>query len=64
MKLFSLLLKTEKNISQTDVAEKAKITQGYLSKVEQGDREPTLSNALAICEALGVDLDDFRNRYI
>lgn len=56
--------RNSKNMRQIDVAEKANITQGYLSKIESGGLEPTLSNAMAICEALGVDLNDFKNRYI
>lgn len=48
-----------KNLTQEEVATIAKIEQAYLSKVERGVREPSLSIALRICDALTLDINDF-----
>jgi len=44
--------------SQMNLAAAAGISQGYLSQLEQDEREPTLSIAARLAEALGVSLDD------
>lgn len=49
----------EKNMTQREVAEKAKIEQAYLSKIERGVREPTLNVALRLCSVLNLDINDF-----
>lgn len=48
-----------RNMSQLDVALKANTMQGTISKIENGVREPTLSMALRICEALDVNINDY-----
>lgn len=47
------------NLTQADVATRANTTQGYICKVENGLREPTLTVALQICDALGVDINEY-----
>lgn len=54
----------EQNLTQREVAERARVEQAYLSKVERGAREPSLSIALRICDVLGLDLNDFAKQYI
>lgn len=54
-------VRAAKGMTQKEVATAAKTTQAYLSKIELGKREPTLSVALAICDALSVDINDFVN---
>lgn len=49
----------QKNLTQQEVATVAKIEQAYLSKVERNVREPSLSIALRICDALALDINDF-----
>jgi transcriptional regulator with XRE-family HTH domain len=49
----------EKNLTQSEVAARAKVEQAYLSKVERDAREPSLTIALRICDALGLDINDF-----
>ena len=53
-----------KGLFQREVAEKAGVEQSYLSKIERGEREPTLSVAFRICEVLGLDINDFAKRHI
>jgi DNA-binding XRE family transcriptional regulator len=43
--------------TQAQLAELAGISQGYLSQLEQDEREPTLSIAVRLAGALGVTLD-------
>jgi transcriptional regulator with XRE-family HTH domain len=40
------------------LAEAARISQGYLSQLEQDEREPSLSIAARIAEALNLSLED------
>ena len=56
---FVLQARTARGMTQTEVARIANTTQTHLSKIELGKREPTLSLALAICNALSVDINDF-----
>ncbi len=44
--------------SQVNVAASAGISQGYLSQLEQDEREPTLSIAARLAQALDVSLDE------
>lgn len=43
--------------SQVNLAAAAGISQGYLSQLEQDEREPTLSIAARLAQVLGVSLD-------
>lgn len=47
-----------RNLSARTVAEKAGISPAYLSEIETGKKEGTVSTLKKIAEALGVDLDD------
>jgi len=44
--------------SQVVVAEAAGISQGYLSQLEQDEREPALPIAARLAQALGITLDE------
>ncbi len=44
--------------SQDSVAAAAGISQGYLSQLETDEREPTLSIAARLAQALGITLDE------
>jgi ribosome-binding protein aMBF1 (putative translation factor) len=46
-----------RGLSQVNLAAAARISQGYLSQLEQDQREPALSIAARIAGALGVSLD-------
>jgi transcriptional regulator with XRE-family HTH domain len=51
-------LRREKRLSQEDLADRAAIHQTYLSGVEQGKRNPTITVLQRIAEALGADIED------
>ena len=53
-----------KSMTQHEVATIAKVEQAYLSKVERGAREPSLSIALRLCDALGLDINDYAKTVI
>jgi DNA-binding XRE family transcriptional regulator len=44
--------------TQVQLATAAGISQGYLSQLEQDEREPTLSIAARLAGALGISVDD------
>src|SRR5262245_27425572 len=46
-------------LTQTELADKAGLSQRAVSHWEQGLREPVLSNLVALSEALGVDCTAF-----
>ena len=47
-----------RGLSQVSLADAAGISQGYLSQLEQDEREPSLSIAARIARALNLSLDD------
>ena len=47
---------------QADVAKKVGISRAYYSMIEAGKREIYFSLALDICDALKLDLNEFRRR--
>ena len=61
---FIKLRRLQLNLTQHEVAARAGTTQGYICKVENGEREPTVTLALKICDALDLDINDFASEYI
>lgn len=51
-------IRTKKGISQGDISRKLSMDRGYISSVENGKRNPTLSTLEKIAQALGVGVDD------
>jgi transcriptional regulator with XRE-family HTH domain len=49
-------LRLSLNMSQIELAEKAKIQQPLISKMERGRGNPTVDSLVKIATALGVDL--------
>lgn len=47
-----------RGLSQVTLAAEAHISQGYLSQLEQDEREPTISIAARLAAALGMSLDE------
>jgi transcriptional regulator with XRE-family HTH domain len=47
-------LRLSSNMSQTDLAVKAKVRQSLISKMESGKGNPTLDSIVKIARALGV----------
>lgn len=46
------------NMTQAVLAEKTGVTQGAISMIENGDRNPSLEVLLKIAEALGCNIGD------
>lgn len=61
---FIKLRRLQLNLTQHEVAARAGTTQGYICKVENGEREPTVTLALKICDALDLNINDFASDYI
>ena len=51
-------LRREKGLSQEELADLARIHQTYLSGVERGKRNPTITVLQRIAGALGADIQD------
>lgn len=51
-------LRSKLNITQLELAEKAEISQCYLSQLESGIKNPSFKVLKRIAEALGVDLSE------
>jgi len=51
-------IRNKKGISQGDISRKLNMDRGYISSVENGKRNPTLSTLEKIAQALGVGVDD------
>lgn len=48
-------LRAESGLTQEAVAERAKLSQQYVSGLERGQRNPTVETLLALAQALGVN---------
>ena len=46
------------DLSQDELAKRAKVTRQTISAVENGDYNPTINLCIAICKALGKTLDE------
>ena len=55
-------LRREKGLSQEELAHLAEIHQTYLSGVERGKRNPTITVLQRIAQALGADIDELVKR--
>ena len=50
-------LRQENSIGQVELAKRINVSKGIISLWENGLREPTLSNLIALCDYFGVSLD-------
>nr|KAJ9622943.1 hypothetical protein H2204_011423 [Knufia peltigerae] len=48
-------VRTEREISQQDLALEADLDRTYISMLERGLRQPTLSTLIALADAMGID---------
>jgi transcriptional regulator with XRE-family HTH domain len=55
-------LRRERGFSQEELADRANIHQTYLSGVERGKRNPTVTVLQRIADALGADIEDLVSR--
>ncbi len=51
-------IRTEKAISQGDIARELKVSRGFISTIENGKTNPTLSTISKIAKALGISIDE------
>jgi transcriptional regulator with XRE-family HTH domain len=51
-------IRTQKGISQGDISRKLDMDRGYISRLENGMKNPTLSTIQKIADFLGVGIDD------
>jgi transcriptional regulator with XRE-family HTH domain len=55
-------LRTERGISQTELAERAGLGRAYVSGLERGLHSPTLETLCRCAEAFGLPATEFVNR--
>jgi len=55
-------LRTKKDWSQEDLAEKADLHRNYMSSVERGERNVSLKNIIKIADAFGIRASDLLKR--
>jgi transcriptional regulator with XRE-family HTH domain len=48
-------IREKRGLSQGDISRKLTMDRGYISNLENGRRNPTLSNIKRLSEALGVE---------
>lgn len=53
-------LRVAAGLTQQELAERIGVRLGAISRWEAGRREPSWSNILALCAALGVSCEEFR----
>lgn len=51
-------IRTEKGFSQTDIAKSLGVSRGFVSNIENGKRNPTLSTITRLASAVGVTTDE------
>jgi len=51
-------IRTEKNISQGDIARELGVSRGFVSNLENGKTNPTLATISRVADALGVSTDE------
>lgn len=51
-------IRTEKNISQGDIARELGVSRGFVSNLENGKTNPTLATISRVADALGVSADE------
>lgn len=52
-------IREEVNLSKTQLSKKAGIDRGYLSRIEKGQRNPTLGYIIKISKGLKIPLSNF-----
>ncbi|MGG3888612.1 helix-turn-helix transcriptional regulator [Metabacillus fastidiosus] len=61
MRIWLKEIRTVKNLTQLDVAIKAKIERSYYTMIEAGNRKPSVNVAKAIANVLEFDWTNFFN---
>lgn len=56
------LVRTEAGLTQTDVAQRLKQPQSFVSKYESGERRLDILELREVCEVIGLPLPEFIKR--
>lgn len=56
-------LRTERNLSQKDIADAVGVQQAMISNIEGGDRRPSFATATAIAAFLNVTVDEMSREH-
>jgi len=51
-------IRTERNISQGDIARRLKVSRSFISNIENGKTNPTLTTIAKLANAVGVPTDE------
>ena len=51
-------IRTDKSLSQADIAKSLGVSRGFVSNIENGKRNPTLSTITRLAGAVGVTADE------
>ena len=51
-------IRMEKGMSQADLCRELEVDKGYMSNIESGNQNPTLSTLTRLAKALGVSIED------
>ena len=51
-------IRTKKKMSQGDIARALEVDRGYISNIENGNKNPTLATVARIANSLGVAPDE------
>ncbi|MFZ1019609.1 MAG: helix-turn-helix transcriptional regulator [Minisyncoccia bacterium] len=51
-------IRLKKQMSQGDICRKLSVDRSYISNVESGNKNPTLSTITKLAKALGVSVDE------
>ena len=51
-------IRTEKDISQGDIARELGVDRGFISTIENGKTNPTLATITKLAKAVGVNTDE------
>ena len=51
-------IRTEKGISQGDIARALEVDKSFVSNIENGKTNPTLATIVKIAKAIGVSVDE------
>ncbi|MGB8816101.1 MAG: helix-turn-helix transcriptional regulator [Minisyncoccia bacterium] len=51
-------IRTAKNMTQGDICRKLEVDRAYMSNIESGNKNPTLSTITNLAKALGVSVDE------